>query len=1104
MEGLSFVDGPLDYAAFKLSPDKKGYELFISYQGKDERVDLGYLEQIISYIPSAKEYFDQSNGTFKLQPAESPNRARWFTKRTLDRFFHIVGASESLKRAVELEHEMSQLEQARRFHLALYSELNVLGASCDASKNELLRAMDVRLAALREELTSTLDQAADGPCSFQELADLLEFTQSFASTDLKNLLLKYFALSQHSQVLDALDRKHSTSLHIDQISGAGNGTSLMDFAAASLSASSSTDKELHSRNTISPAKIAQAERKMLTDSEESSDSSDESRTPAERSRPMIRSASPRRSASPMRRIQIGRSGSRRSTALTIKNLGFYPAREKIPNNDRESDSEDEEPTDRPKKPENSVRSFSVQDAINLFESKQRDLSSDIQKRRASAETSASFVNTRKSVLRRWSAGMDDGSPKCAPGNASQEAPEEIRMDFEERSAEKNAEVGVSASSERSSIPGKNYDVDSTIDRNGEESVKNGTIEVVKPNLDETYEHEITAAEWNQQKEAELNQILVKMMESKPTGSLKQSECVANQASLDLSSEQKGGFYENYKEKRDARLRGQHAGKKVEKDGKLKTVKEDLERRKVEMSSKSSANVKQNQLGPSQKLLRNSSPSGLPKREVSKPQTSKKAPSRASPVSATRSSMSSVPTPRPSITPTRISTTPSSSSNSTNRKKNQPSPSPTKTIPKKERSQAQQPPTKSKGAQIEGKANLRSKDEKKQNMIKKSNTSSHGAKTGVTATADVSGTTSSKPSFYSKVTKKSSVVPLETKPFLRKGMGIGPGVGSVVKTKGTQADDLSKVDVNTNQIQDVETVTVMVDTPQSPECSEMDEVKIDPSESEQCESFQKQLEVGNLESNIMDQMEQVNSKPDECTKTEIGFPEKAPTDGGQICVPEDVADLIWVEMDEQEKPTVSEITSIESTIPAVAELSVRSPRVRHSLSQMLQADSGESEIVSEWGNAENPPALVYQKDSPKGFKRLLKFGRKSRGGDSMATGWASSPVLSEGEDDNEEPKGASRRNIDALLRKSAPHIKGFGQQKTMLGQSHDVGNSSKKSMECNTTNDLLPKRSNFSNIALPSPKLRQEKISAAAASTKATRSFFSLSTFRSKGSEAKLR
>ncbi|OUZ99641.1 hypothetical protein BVC80_9061g74 [Macleaya cordata] len=1107
MEGVIDADVPLDYAAFQFLPTQNRYEAFVCHDRKIEIVASGLLEQLMLELPEVKNFHPEEEGdSFKLQLPENLRGSAWFTKSTLARFLHIVGAPESLEICKTIRDEMSQLEEARRFHLELYAQghqeypgtgetdgyntkdgeqtlkLDSQTMSSDATKNELLRAMDLRLTALREDLAASFAQAAGFTCSTKQIADLVAFCEHFGAMDLRNSLSKYLALGEKDQVAEP--QSEQSKFSPDSRNDSGKMTNL----GAQECSPVNTFKAI--KYGASPAKAAQVERQSSTGSEESSNSSDEDQSFSERSRPLVRSASSRRSASPMRRIQIGRSGSRRAAALTIKSLNYFPARERLSSNrdGAGNSSEDEDSVQPPKKPESNVRRMSVQDAISLFESKQRDQTTDLQKKK-SADVS---VSTNKAVLRRWSSGMGDSSTQCPSENASEGAVQITTDNLVTGEMQKNsAEVKPDHDFIGESLnPNKTAETGALVAK-GERKTSRPTdrrVDILVVHAEEDDERVTDSAEWSQKKEAELSQML-KMMENKP---VRYRNMTTASRSQEFPSEKRGGFYDHYKQKRDEKLRGENLGKRAEKEEQFKALQDILDQRKAEMTSKVAGIAgKQNTLGKPRKSQKNPSPPMLPKKETLKPAVSRKASPKASPkpspLPATRKSWPSAPSPKTSgPTPTKTPNGISSAGTTPTRRKSQPTPSPTRTNPKLERSQQQQKSTKA--TQIETKRSLKGQEEKKQQATTRSDKISKTK--ALPAAGDGSELVPTKPSFYNKVTRKGSVVPLESKPFLRKGSGIGPGVGpGVVKTKASQSDESLRNSGNLNKAQE----EVVADTPKPVTQQQEEDVvppvsdvtDLEPEASVHCHQNCEQTE----------NCDQFVAEGDSCKKT-TEFPVEMQSDEVSTISPN-----AWVEIEEHPELPVSCDNDINPTQIAnptnVVSVTSSSPRVRHSLSQMLQEDNGDPEII-EWGNAENPPAMVYQKDAPKGLKRLLKFARKSKG-EANVTGWSSPSVFSEGEEDAEESKAASKRNSDALLRKAA--------LQASFGDSYNVGNSDKRAMDNTTTiHDLLSAQSNISKIsAQSSHKLSEGNISAAATSTKATRSFFSLSTFRSsKSNETKLR
>ncbi|KAL2526877.1 serine/arginine repetitive matrix protein 1 [Abeliophyllum distichum] len=1076
MDGIIDINVPLDYIEFQIFPSQNRYEACVCYDKKIEKLTSGLLEHLLQHSAEVKKlHSNGSNASFKLQPPENISDTKWFTKSTLIRFLHIIGLSNILNITNAVKNEISQLEEVHKFQLSLYAkgtqdqlkngesdnsysngttstpkQTEGNAEPSDASKDELLRAMELRIAALRGELVASFDQAAGFRYSVEEITDIEKFSHHFGSVDLRDSLRKYVELKEENQTVDTSPDKQNT--WNDEVSGKEGKNHIK---------SSYSDTPV--KYGVSPAKVAQIERRSSSESEKSF-SSDEDQPSVERSRTLIRSASPRRSASPMRRVQIGRSGSRRSTALTIKSLNYFPARERsvLPKDPDLDNSDEEANKEAPKKSENNVlRRMSVQDAISLFESKQKDQTTDIQKARSLLSAS---VGANKSVLRRWSSAVGENS-QCSPDMDSEDAVPSIPNNLE------NREISHS-SPEPEPEPVEPCGVGVTLNSPGKGACNAPGVqeESLPSQLTEVSEKLNDSAEWSRQKEAELNKLLMKMMETKP---VKYRNVVPDKSKSDkLPNEQRGGQYNHYKEKREEKLRGETTRKRVEKEKQFRAMQNILDSRKAEMASPIVSQAgKLNNIKKVQKSQKILSQSANPKSESTNSGVMKKAVSKSSSLPATRKSWPSAPSPRaPGTSPAKIPAGTISTGTTPTRRRSQPASPVSRSTPKVDTSQPKSKPVKPN--QNDSKKSGRSASDKKQQTLTKTRTPKRKVQP---ATEDP--ISSSKPSSYGKVTKKSSVVPLESKPFLRKGSGTISTANPAGKTKtSTQTKEPLRNSADLIAAGESEMVSNSSDAVIQQQEIETEQLKVlaDTDSEIPAKSPHK---CDNTESSTEVTPSNYNNSFDRMAEPEI----KAEAEEESIISP-----TAWVKMEElDDQPITSgdSICQIESPV-YVAPIRASSPRVRHSLSQMLLEESSEPDN-SDWGNAENPPAMVYHKDAPKGLKRLLKFARKSKN-DANTTGWSSPSVFSEGEDETDDSKFASKRSAENLLKKATLHSKNNGHQKASY-ETHEKPSADYVHLA----------QSNKGKYSVPSlsQQLQEGHVSASATATKATRSFFSLSAFK---------
>ncbi|GJY36838.1 hypothetical protein Tco_0422216 [Tanacetum coccineum] len=655
MEGGIGPDVPLDCVQLQIYPTKNRYEACVCSGNRTAKVASGTLEHLLLHSPRVKKLSSKGSRTnIKLLPPENISASEWFTTTTLKRFLHILGLSDILS----IGNEIGQLEETRKFQLSLSVKAEVDITSSINSKNELLRAVDLRLIALKDEVAAAFDQAIGGRCSTKDISDLENFAHQFGAKDIRDSLQKFLEMNLFPTVEDS-------------------------------------------------------------------------------------------------------------------------------------------------------------------------------------ETNKTFSKTETSAL-------------------------------------------------------------------GPHALHN----------------------------------LITLIYTSPQKKLPQKSNLASDVISENKkspNEQRGGYNDHYKQKRDENLKVEAFGKNAEKEAQSKVMQM----------------VSTNVIEPQKTPLTNS------RNEPSKPSVLKKNSSKMSNLPATRKSWSSSPAPSHARTPTgptARSTTPTS-------RKPQPVLSEVRSTTISEKSQ---PRSKNlKATASDASRTLKTNNEKKQPTVTK-----------ITKTRTPEVNTAAKPSFDNNVTKKSSIVALDTKSFLLKGSGIGPGVGPIgIETKVVgQPEEASRTSETLIEAMEDEVVMTPDISENHEECEAPEYQVVSPTKCEEsinnsCDDGFKRIELTEINTGAE---EESMISPTAWVEAD---------DQSDNHEEEDILQKGWFDRHEEDDiiPCIESESPVQvvSPVKVVVPAGPSSPRVRRSLSQILLEENSEEADNCEWGNAEHPPSLIYQKDSPKGLKRLLKFARKNK-------------------------------------------------------------------------------------------------------------------------------
>nr|KYP54375.1 hypothetical protein KK1_000563 [Cajanus cajan] len=1094
-------DTPLDYALLQLSPRRSRCELLVSSGGNTEKLASGLVKPFLTHLKVAEEQAALATPSIKLEIDRHKNADTWFTKGTFERFVRFVSAPEVLEMVNTFDAEMSQLEAARRIYSQGAGDQrsdpqggNGAGAIAvaDATTKELLRAIDVRLSAVRQDLTTACGRALASGFNPHTVSQLKHLADRFGAHRFNEACTKYMSLYERRPDLishwpggDDRELRSSVSSDINTSVSDANDTPAKDEtespASSTVTAPSARRLSVQDRINLfenkqkenSSGKLPELRRLSSDVLRRWSGASDMSIDVSGEKKDSSDSPLPSSASSKSLAVSEDKDRSDKSEKGAITDQGSSQETGKVSVFDEDNNVGG---------PRSHSRSLSAQ-----FEGgnglKFRDVSVRVdQSSQIEVEDSSSFPNKEEdSQIPR----MKIQKPVAGKRDETSKGPNEMNKLKQALETRDNARA--------TSTP----PLEQQHQRVRQSKGNQGLHDELKMKADELEklfaEHKLRVPGDHFDAKS-----VMKTVDSHNSGdALRQ-----NFSDLNLGEDPRGKFYEKYMKKRNAKLREDWSMNRAEKEARMKAMQDSLERSRAEMKAKFSGSVNRQDSASgahrAEKLkyfksnvkreqhpidsLQNEDDEDLS--EFSEEKT----------YGASRQSRKNFPNRHISSgTPRKTAV---SISRSSGRRKDNPlaqsvpnfsdlrkeNTKPSSGVSKTTRSQVRTyTRSKSTAEEIQG-----VKEEKSRQTLSLRKSSANPAEFKDLSPLNSDGIVLSPLKFDMDET---DMGPYDQSPrsFLKKGNNIGSGsVGNAIRMKASMASDTQKnKEFDDLEFDEEDSLQMAVEEQDDIETMAIKDVAY--NNNGKVSLSQESGKSGNSGSEIGDSARSL-AQVDPISVGEMapGFP--STFNGVRSLQDSPVGSPVsW----NSRVPHPFSYPHESSDIDASIDSPIGSPASWNSHS-LNQGDNDAARMRKKWGSAQKPYLVANssqnqpRKDVTKGFKRLLKFGRKTRGSESLAD-WISA-TTSEGDDDTEDGRDLANRSSEDL-------------RKSRMGFSH--GHPSDDSFN---ESELFNEQVQSLQSSIPAPpahfKLRDDHISGS--SLKAPKSFFSLSTFRSKGSDSKPR